>query len=92
MHTLHMENTTTPGALTALARYEQAVRNFAPTGAFWAGIASALRVEAETFTGGLRQKRLDRADDCDARARRAQLATAMLRMPDFVPMVAGGAL
>jgi len=65
-----MENITTPraSALTALARYDQAVAQFAPTGAFWAQIGAALRTEAEQHTGHMRRKRLDRATDCDHRA------------------------
>lgn len=66
-----MENITTPGAasaLTALARYDQAVAQFAPTGAFWMAIADHLRAEAEQYTGGQRTKRIDRALDCESRA------------------------
>lgn len=73
-----MEPTSTPReadrpAFSALARYDQAVANFAPTGAFWLEIASALRTEAATYLqySDQRRKRLDRAVDCEARAGRS---------------------
>lgn len=57
-----------PTLMSALARYQQAIDQFAPSGAFWSEIGAHLRAEAETFTGDQRRKRLDRATDCDHRA------------------------
>ena len=37
----------------------------------WDTLALDLRYEAEQYTGNQRQKRLDRAELCDARARKA---------------------
>lgn len=66
-----MDKTTaaaTPSPMSALARYDQAEAHFSPTGAHWAWIGVQLRAEAETLTGDMRRKRLDRATDCDHRA------------------------
>jgi hypothetical protein len=62
--TQRMENT------PALALYDQAVAQFAPTGAHWLTYAALLRAEAARFTGDQARRRIDRAVDCEARARR----------------------
>jgi hypothetical protein len=58
-----------PSTPSALTIYETAVSTTAPTGPHWSGIAAQLLDEATTFTGGLRQKRIDRANDAMERSR-----------------------
>jgi hypothetical protein len=77
-----MENITpddAPVPLTALARYDQAVAQFAPTSSCWMEIADHLRREAEQHTGGQRTKRIDRALDCESRALASRTADAARR-------------
>ena len=57
----------------ALRAYEQLLTFEHGTTAKWSALSGSLRAEAELHTGDQRTKRLDRAEDCEARANRAAL-------------------
>lgn len=73
-----MENILTPSVAdqSALALYDKLV-GLASTGTYiaWNYLAQLLRAEAARFTGDAARKRLDRAADCEDRARRAKSNT-----------------
>lgn len=72
---------------TALATYDRLIPYADVTCVPWAALAAALRVESSIYVDGRRQERLDRAEDCDMRARRLAIRAMLTSRPDFVPMV-----
>lgn len=70
----------------ALATYHRLIPFADVTYVAWPVIAVDLRAEADTadITNGQRQERLDRAEDCDRRARvRAHVRAQLAALPDF---------
>ena len=79
---------------SALARYESLLTVDHGTVDSWTALAGALRAEAAALPAfsDWRRKRIDRAEDCEARALRIALRTADRVFAEVEAMQVGGAL